>query len=187
MKKLKMLAFTLLSVMLLVLSAGCYIVSGQRMRKVQGTYELTSWTRTNYKTNSTINYVERDSLKIFLVVTGNGQGYYVYSDEETDAYFRTVSLSYEYDEEKSYKVEYVTYRFTAAEEGQRLGVTSAALNYSRPAIKLSDKIGSDGISMSWKRVDKATDLSYAQAQLGTIVEYSSAMDSESSETESSQS
>ena len=158
--------------MMLLLSVGCYMVSGQKMRNVQGTYELTSYTRTHGKTNAVTDYLTEDGYKAFLVVTGTGEGYYVYTDVDTAPTYRKVSLSYEYSAEDGSKVEYVHYRFEGDTDAQKLGVTRGNLNFSRPAIKFSDTVYSDGLSMSWNKVDSAVDLSYAQAQLGTLTEYS---------------
>ena len=171
MKKLKILAPILMVVMMLLLSVGCYMVSGQKMKNVKGTYELTSYTRTNGKTNAVTNYMETAEYKAYLVVTGGSEGYYVYTNKDDAPNYRKVTLAYEYNQEDSSKVDYVIYRFTSSDE-QRLGVTKDNLNFSRPAIKLSETIYSDGISMSWKKADDAVDLSYAEAQFGTLVEYS---------------
>ena len=170
MKKLKVLAPILMVVMML-LSVGCYMVSGQKMKNVQGTYELTSYTRTNGKTNAVTDYMETVGYKAYLVVTGGSEGYYVYTNKDDVPNYRKVTLSYEYSQENSSKIEYVIYRFSSSDE-QKLGVTKDNLNFSRPAIKFSDTIYSDGISMSWKKVDDALDLTYAQSQLGALVEYS---------------
>ena len=171
MKKLKVLAPILMVVMMLLLSVGCYMVSGQKMKNVKGTYELTSYTRTNGKTNAVTNYMETAEYKAYLVVTGGGEGYYVYTNKDDAPNYRKVTLSYEYNQEDSSKIEYFIYRLSSSDE-QKLGVTKDNFNFSRPAIKFSDTIYSDGISMSWKKVDDALDLSYAQSQLGALVEYS---------------
>ena len=170
MKKLKIVAFAVLSVMLMVLFAGCYVVSGQRMKRVQGTYELISYSRTNGKTNAVTNYLEVDGYQAFLVVTGSGTGYYVFRDNDTPPTVRQVSLRYEYNQEDSKKVDYVFYRFEGQEE-QKFGVTRDSLSFSKPAIKLSENIYTDGLSMSWRRADEATDLSYVEEQWGTLQEY----------------
>ena len=167
----------LLMVLLMVASAGCYVVQGQRMGKVKGTYELTSYYRTNGKTNATTNYLETQGYQVYLVVTGSSAGYLVYKDNDDGAsYYQTLSLSYTYQEDSSdkmgglfEKVEYVTFQYAGNE--QKFGVTSDHLNYSRPAIKLSDKIYSDGLGIGWTKVDKATDLSYAEAKLGSLTAY----------------
>ena len=177
MKKMKIFLSMLLMVLLMVASAGCYVVQGQRMGKVKGTYELTSYYRTNGKTNATTNYLETQGYQVYLVVTGNSSGYLVYKDnDEGVSYYKTLSLTYTYQEESDNKlgglfekVEYVTFQY--AGEEQKFGVTSDHLNYSRPAIKLSDKIYSDDLGIGWTRVDKATDLSYAEAKLGALTAY----------------
>ena len=172
MKKLKFLAPILMVVVTLLLSVGCYIVSGQKMKNVKGTYELSSYTRTNGKTNATTSYMETIGYKAYLVVTGTSEGYYIFTDNSHAPNYRTVSLRYEYNQEDSSKVDYVYYRFNGETEENKLGVTRDNLNFSRPAIKLSETIYSDGLSMSWKKADKALDMSYATAQLGALVEYS---------------
>ena len=170
MKKLRILTPLLLVLAILFLSSGCYIVSGQKMKNVKGTYELTSYSRTNGKTNAVTNYMEVNGYKAYLVVTGTSEGYYVYLDNNTAPTYRKITLTYEYNTEDSTKVDYVIYRFDGSDE-QRLGVTKDNLTYSRVPIKLSDSIYSDGYSMSWKRVSSALDLSYAEKQLGTLTEF----------------
>ena len=81
----------------------------------------------------------------------------------------TCNLSYEYNTEDSSKVEYVTYSYNSVT--QKFGVTKDGLNFSRPAIKLSDKVASDGISISWKKVSKKTDLSYVQTVFANLAPY----------------
>ena len=177
MKRMKLLISMLLMVLLMVASAGCYVVQGQRMSKVKGTYELTSYYRTNGKTNETTNYLETQGYQVYLVVTGSSAGYLVYKDKDDGvSYYKTLSLTYAYKEESSNKlenliekVEYVSFQY--AGEEQKFGVTSEHLNYSRPAIKLSDKVYSDGYGIGWTRVDKATDLSFAEEKLGTLTAY----------------
>ena len=167
MRRCKILASVLMGVLMILLSVGCYMVNGQRMWYVKGTYELISYSRTSGKTSEVTNYITQDGYKAFLVVTGNGEGYYVHSDNETEPYARKVSLFYTYEEADSKKVEYVTYRFEDGEE-QKLGVTREALNYAKPAIKLNEMMYTDGINISWKRVSRDVDLSYVEEQLGTI-------------------
>ena len=59
---------------------------------------------------------------------------------------------------------------------QRFGVTKDGLNFSRPVVKLSETIASDGLSISWKRVSGDTDLSYAEEQLGSLSFYDGTAD-----------
>ena len=170
MKRLKIFAIIALGIAFTLLLAGCYMVSGQTMSKVKGTYELTSYSRTNGKTNSVTNYLE-NGYKAYLIVTGANEGYYVISDGETQPYYRMATLSYLYDEEDASKVEYVIYRLEGSTEEQKLGVNKDGLNFSRPAVKLSENMYSDGLSMTFKKVSKKTDLSYAEEKLGTLAQY----------------
>ena len=170
MKKLRFLAITVLGLAVMFVAAGCYMIKGQKMSKVKGTYELTSYSRTNGKTNSVTDYLT-DGYVAYLIVTGTSEGYYVISDGENDPYYKNATLSYLYNQEDASIVEYVIYRLEGSSEEQKLGVAGGNLNFSRPAIKFSENVYSDGLSMSFKKVSKKTDLSYAQEKLGNIAQY----------------
>lgn len=179
MKKLKILLSVLLVSLLMLASTGCYVIQGQRMWRVKGTYELTTYTRTNGKTGKVTDYVNTYGYKVYLVVTGSGQGYCVYDDNETEPYYYPCSLSYKYNAENSKLVDYVSYAYNG--KSQDFGVTKNGLNFSRPSIKLSENVASDGLSVSWKRVSRKTDLSYAEDQFGALAEYVTPSDSTQSE------
>ena len=170
MRKLRIFALIALGIAFALLSTGCYMVKGQKMSNVKGTYELTSYSRTNGKTNSVTNYIT-DGYTAYLIVTGTSEGYYVVNDGETVPYYRNVTLSYLYNEEDASIVEYVIYRLEGSNEEQKLGVTKDNLNFSRPVVKFSDNVYSDGLSMSFKKVSKKIDFSYVQEKLGTLAEY----------------
>jgi hypothetical protein len=161
------------------------MVSGQKMDRVKGTYKLTSYTRIpQYErregyTPKTINYLTDEDYQYedYLIVTGNGSGYYVHKDVNTPAYSKEVTLSYQYDEENSSLVEYVVYNdsvsVNASSGVNKLGVTKGYLNYSRPAFDYTElftkrPMRSEDISVRWERVDKATDLSYVEEELGVL-------------------
>jgi len=188
MKKTKGLLILLLALSLLIMSVGCYAVSGQEMDDVKGTYKLTRYTRINkYErkegyTPKTINYIEDEEYKYedYLIVTGNNKGYYVHKDAKNSAYAKEVTLTYEYDQEDSSNVEYVIFNdaLTVNETSgvNRLGVSGKALNYSKPAFDYTELITkrpmrSEDISVRWEKVDDATDLSYAESKLGNIKVY----------------
>lgn len=177
MRKLKILLSTMLAVLLVVFTSGCYMINSQKMRKVKGTYELTNYSVTNGYTDKTTDYIATYGYKVYLIVTGSNQGYCVFSSNEVEPYYYTCNLTYHYDQENSNLVEYVEYSYQG--KSQKFGVTSEALNFSRPVVKIGS-VASNGLSLSWKRVDSATDLSYATKKLGTISEYS-APSSEASE------
>ena len=168
MKKIKILLSTMLAVLLVVFTSGCYMINAQKMRKVKGTYELTGYSITNGYTDKTTDYIATYGYKVYLIVTGDSQGYCVFSDNDTEPYYYTCTLTYHYNAEKTNLVEYVEYSYKGT--SQKFGVTSEALNFSRPVVKIGS-VASNGLSVSWKRVDDATDLSYATKQLGTISEY----------------
>ncbi len=184
----KMLA-VLLIIAVLATTVGCYMVSGQKMDTVKGTYRLTRYTRTPaYErregyTPRTVNYVEDEDYQYedYLIVTGTSTGYYVHKDADNPAYVKEITLSYQYDEEDSSKVEYVIYNDSLSvnqESGiNKLGVTRGNLNYSKAAFDYTQlftgkKMRSEDISVRWEKVDKATDLSYVQKALGTLKQYS---------------
>lgn len=188
MKRLKYFVTSLLVALVVLMSFGCYMVSGQKMDRVKGTYKLTDYTRIpQYErregyTPKTINYLTDEDYQYedYLVVTGSGSGYYVHKDVNTSAYSKEITLSYQYDEENNSLVEYVVYNdsvsVNASSGVHKLGVTKGYLNYSKPAFDYTElfskrSMRSEDINVRWERVDKATDLSYVEKQLGTLKKY----------------
>ena len=171
MKKLRRICIAIATILMSVFAlSSCMVIQAQKMDKVKGTYVLTSYTRTNGKTNKTTDYIT-DGYESYLVVTGSSQGYFVHKDNQTEAYSRKVFFTYTYDEEQTSKVARVRYSFVNGGTGDDMGVTAGGLNYSKPRIYLSDLVNSDGYSISWKKVDNATDLSYVKSQVGELREY----------------
>lgn len=188
MKLIKKLLAVLLLIAVLATSVGCYMISGQKINDVKGTYKLTHYSRTpEYErregyTPKTINYVEDEAYQFedYLIVTGTSTGYYVHKDAKNPAYVKEITLSYLYDEENSSKVEYVIYNDALSvnkDSGiNKLGVTKNHLSYSKPAFDYTQlftgkKMRSEDISVRWEKVDRATDLSYVQKQLGSLKTY----------------
>ena len=189
MKKTRIFLIALLVIAFAINMAGCYMVSGQRMDKVKGTYKLTSYTYTpSYErkegyTPKHYDYIhdEEYAYEDYLIVTGTATGYYVHKEANAPAYVKEVTLSYEYNAENTSKVEYVEYNdvITASSsdnEGNRLGVSGNVLNFSRPAFDYTQlftnkAMRSEDLSVRWEKVDDATDLSYAKAQVGNLKEY----------------
>ena len=165
--------FTLIIAVMLALIVsgvfGCYFIQGQPLSQVKGTYELTSYSRTNGKTNAVTNYVT-NGYKAYLVVTGTCVGYYVFTNSDTEPTVRKVSLTYVYGTEDTTKVEYVHYKFLDDTTEYKFGVTSQTLNFSRPAIKISDEIYSDGLSMTFRKIDGDITLSHVEGLLETTLE-----------------
>ncbi len=187
MKKIKGLLAVLLLLALAAALGSCYVISGQKMSKVKGTYKLTHYTYTGkYErkegyTPTTVNYIEDEAYQYedYLVVTGSGIGYYVHKDANTAAYSKEVTLSYQYEEDSS-SVEYVIFNDALSVDADmgmnKLGVTKDHLNYSKQAFDYTEliskkKMRSEDISVRWEKVSKATDLSYVEKQLGQIKKY----------------
>ena len=97
----------ILLVLLLVLAfaanmAGCYMVSGQKMDKVKGTYKLTNYTYTpSYERREGYTPNSRDYIndakylyEDYLIITGGSTGYYVHKEANAPAYVKEVTLSY---------------------------------------------------------------------------------------------
>lgn len=189
MKKTKLLIALTLVLALLLSMTSCYVISGQRMYRLKGTYKLTRYTYTpKYErkdgvTPLSYDYVNDAEYKYedYLVITGTGSGYYVHKDAGGEAYVKEITLSYEYSEDKPSKVEYVIFNDSLtvnADEGgyNRLGVAKNNLNYSKAAFDYTTIIGktpmrSESLSIRWEKVDKATDLSYVNEQIDGLKYY----------------
>ncbi len=188
MKTIKRLFAAMLITSLMLTLAGCYTISGQKMKTVQGTYKLTTYTYTpKYErkegyTPRTFNYLEDEEYQHedYLIVTGTGMGYYVHKEANAPAYVKEVTLSYEYDEENSSKVEYVIFNDAISineDSGfNRMGVTKNALNYTKNGIDYTELIAkrpmhSESLTVRWTKVSRDTDLKYVEKELGELKKY----------------
>lgn len=182
MKKMKSFLCLLLVMALLAGLSGCFVIRGQKMSKLKGTYKLTNYTYTpQYSLEGSYRPSNRDYIndekymyEDYLVITGNGTGYYVHKAAGVPAYVKEVMLSYEYSTEDSSKIEYVVFKdvlTTSVQSGtNRVGVNGNILNYSKSAMDLFG-LRTEDIYVRWEKVDKATDLSYVKEQLGSLKEY----------------
>ena len=190
MKNTRKIISALLIVALLAVSlSGCYIVSGQKMRNVKGTYKLTTYTYTpqhERKSNYTAlshDYVndERYKYEDYLIVTGTGTGYYVHTEAGGDNYIKEITLSYEYDSEDTSKVNYVIYNDSLSvnsDEGgrHRLGVSKDGFNYYKAAFDYTElftkrEMRTESLSVHWEKVSRAADLSYVNELFGNLPYY----------------
>ena len=188
MKKTRILLVALLVVAFVLNMSGCYMISGQKMEKVKGTYRLTNYTYTpSYErregyTPKHYDYVNDENLKYenYLIVTGTDIGYYVHKGVNTPAYVKEVKLSYGYNAEDSSIVEYVTYNDSVANKStvgtNKLGVNKNNLNCSKSALDYTEWITNrpmrtEEYSVRWEKVDPATDLSYVREQVGALKVY----------------
>jgi hypothetical protein len=182
MKKMKSFLCLLLVMALLAGLSGCFVIRGQKMSKLKGTYKLTNYTYTpQYSLEGSYRPSNRDYIndekymyEDYLVITGNTTGYYVHKAAGVPAYVKEVMLSYEYSTEDSSKIEYVVFKdvlTTSVQSGtNRVGVNGNILNYSKSAMDLFG-LRTEDIYVRWEKVDKATDLSYVKKQLGSLKEY----------------
>ncbi len=188
MKRVKRLFAAILIVSLMLTFVGCYTISGQKMKNVQGTYELTHYTYTpKYErkegyTPRTFNYLEDEEYQYedYLIITGTGMGYYVHKEVNSPAYVKEVTLSYEYDTDDSSKVEYVIFNdaISVNEDSgfNKMGITKNSLNYTKSAFDYNElftkrPMRAEAISVRWTKVSRDTDLKYVENQLGELKEY----------------
>lgn len=189
MKIVKHLLAMLLIFAVLLSTAGCYFVSSQRMYRVKGTYKLTNYTYTpSYERKEGYTPIQRDYVngeeymyEDYLIITGNGKGYYVHKEVGSDPYVKEITLSYEYDSENSSKVSYIVYNdaltVNKTDGGlNRLGVAKNNLNYSKSSIDYTElftkrPMRSESLSVRWEKVSRAIDLSYAEKELGSLKYY----------------
>lgn len=185
----KILSVLLIALLLAVSLSGCYIVSGQKMKTVKGTYKLTTYTytpsheRKNGQNIIGYDYVNSEEYKYedYLIVTGGSTGYYVHKDASGDSYIKEITLRYEYDTEDSSKVNYVIYNDSVSvnrDDGgtHRLGVSKDSFNYYKAAFDYTELITkremrTEELSVRWEKVSRATDLSYVTEQLGNLKYY----------------
>ena len=169
MKKVRFLLAITAFVLIATSVFGCYMISGQPMNKLKGTYELKSYSWTNGKNNATTNYMVSIEYAAYLVVTGTSEGYYVWKSTDTSPTKIPVSLTYEYSQEDSSKVEYVYYT-REGYEPKKFGVNKKNLNFNKPVVKFSETVYTNGEEMSFLKVSNATDLSYVIAEWGELAD-----------------
>ena len=160
-------------VLLLILStaaffSGCTMSRSGPMRKIEGTYQLTS-----YSTNK--NDLEERGMILYVVIRADGTGYYAYRDNENEGSRGDVRCRFTQDPEKSGYYEYVEINFTGENDGyKKLGIYSKLfdknLNSNQPKYGGSILDGTYGIKyyvyVVFERVSRKTDLSYIEKALG---------------------
>lgn len=162
---------SLVLVMILLFSTlqltGCYIVKSGKLKNVEGTYQLTS-----YSTNK--NEIEENGIELYIVIKSDGKGYYTYKDNDTELYFSELRCRFLQDTEDSKKYSYVEIDFHGNNEWETFGVNSTmsrkTLNFSKPKWKgniIEGNLAIDyTIGVTFTRVDKSTDLSYIKKNVG---------------------
>ena len=183
MKKVKYLLSLILVLAFVISLTSCYVISGQTMKTIKGTYKLTKYTytpsheRKEGYTERTHDYVNDAEYKYedYLVITGTDKGYYVHKDASGESYIKEVTLSYEYSKDNPSKIEYIVFNDSITVndddcETNRLGVSKKILNYAKSAFDFTQLITkkpmrSEALSIKWEKVDNATDLSFVNKQI----------------------
>ena len=191
MRKTSVCLATIIMIVVFALSlSACYnSAHPASMSQLVGTYELMTYrigtpkseaemSQKQSEDESNFNYTDRilaKKITCYLIVRDDGTGYYVYGDEETPLYAQEVRIFYSYNEEQADKVKEI--RYTAGtphkdddypgcgEEPLGVNAKTKTLNYYLGTYtfgKLSRKYTQQ---VTYKKVDKATDLSYVQKKL----------------------
>lgn len=176
MKAIRFISLLLIFAIFTLSLSSCYVIAGQKMRVVKGTYKLTQYTYTpQYEPKDgyvakTYDYVNGEEYKFedYLIVTGEERGYYVHKSADGDSYIKEIKLRYEYDTVDTRKINYVIYNDSITNNADtginRLGVMRNSFNYSKSAIDytlpLSKKdVRTESISVSWKKITRSDDVS----------------------------
>lgn len=136
--------------------AGC---TPAKMSKVVGTYELIIDTNQRYE-EETVDRIAEYGVKSYLVLTDGDYGYYIYEDKYTSVTCKTVKLSYnKNDDDKITSVTYTAdiYRKTSSYNVDARDGTVYLVARWPSASKLID-----AYERQYKKVSKATDLSYVK-------------------------
>lgn len=151
---------------LLILSAavlsGCYVVKSGKMYKIEGTYQLTSYSGKS-------DYIAERGMTLYIVIRSDGTGYYAYRDNDTEAHIGELRCSFEADPENSSKYSYVTLNFENGASNVKLGIQAAGLFEISTRLGVTTlqwnntsdlSQGTHSVYVGFTRVSTATDLSY---------------------------
>ncbi len=172
MKKLSKRILSLALVLTLILSlsallSGCYLINSGKMSAIEGTYELTSYSGKS-------NYMEERGIKMYLVISSSGTGYFAYQSNTEAPYITELRCRFTQDTEKPGSYSYVEIDFEGNGNYVNFGINSTM---SSTSISSSRAVWGgnllDGtlkieyyVTSSFKRVSKTTDLSYLKGAFG---------------------
>ena len=148
--------------------SGCYVINSGKMSKIEGTYELTGYTTDK-------NEMEERGIVLYVVIKSDGTGYYAYSDNDTELYYSSIRCKFTKDEENDDKYDYVEMDFEKNGAYKKFGVNAQFMSKTTLSSSVPQWGGNllEGtlaidyyISVTFTRVDKATDLSYVKSVLG---------------------
>ena len=172
MKNFKRRLLSLALVLILIFSAttvlsGCYVTRSAKMKYVEGTYELTSYSGDS-------NWLEERGIKLIMVIRSDGTGHYGYVDNEGEPFTSELRCRFINDPENSEKYQYVEIDFEGKGEYHQLGINATIrnqnLNSSKPKWKGNLFEGTAEIdyyvSVGFTRIDRATDTSVIEEHFG---------------------
>lgn len=162
----KKLAVLLLSVCILLGTAGCYFVDGGKFSTLKGTYQLTTLHRSYQDVEiGSVDVLQTKEIVAYLIIYSQSEAYYVYGDKNNELTCYQVSIRLEYSQENSSLVEYVTFRDG---DGGHLGYhkKNKTLSQQLPAFTIAGYGRNYSETTTYTRVSTAADLSYVQQKLG---------------------
>ena len=89
-----------LAFVMIFVFAGCgtmYTSKAGAKEEMVGTYKLTTYNQKDSEGNI-VNRIEQLNVKAYLVVGGDGSGYYVYQDNTTPLWYDTIAIQYNKDD-----------------------------------------------------------------------------------------
>ncbi len=174
MKKLTSLLIASLILALSVTFTGCFYIDADTKKAIAGTYELTRYYKSGNAEN-TVDVLKEKNIVCYLVIPEEGNGYYVYKDDDTDAYALESKISFEESKEEKDKYEYVVYTNDVAPSSEKFGYRKGGLNKQYPVFKgsiLDGTLTTDyTVYIDYKKVDSAQDLSYVTKKIKDLPVY----------------
>lgn len=172
-----LLIIAVIATFLLSLTA-CYVSKPDTMEHLVGTYHLAFYTRkpkdAPAETEPT-DMIKEKGITAYLVVKSDGNGYFVYKDNDTPVYAKSVKIDFTFDSEDAERVKEIRYTDGLTDKGDgypgkgretlglNFGKKDKKLTYTMPAV-----FGRDfSQTVRYEKVSDATDLSYASAKTGS--------------------
>lgn len=169
----RILSFTLVLILILSVVAtfsGCYVVKSGKLSQIAGTYQLTGY-------SGKTNYIEDRGITLYIVIKEDGTGYYAYKSNTTEPHIAELRCSFTSDPENPGTYSYVELSFGNGAEPCKLAVNAPAwdvgTNLNSQTVVWKPVVWGEPVevdyhlSVSFKRVDRATDLSYINRNFGT--------------------
>ena len=151
---------------ILFLLCACYIVSPARMRNIEGTYQLTTYSTSEDK-------IAARGMTLYMVIRSDGSGYYAFSDNDTELYYSDVKCRFTQDSERSGYYSYVEVDFGNG-EWVNLGVNSNSKTLGSSVPKYKGNIFEGTLevdyytTVTFTRVSRIKDMRFINKQLGEV-------------------